>query len=434
MKEKKSEEKELEKCVQYFKQYPVYETLFAEFRKKYISLGGVRGSIRLEKLTKQQREELQGFMPNINPFEKGPVTVSFAKFGQELAKSRFGGISPEQLLEAYFGKKLITREQKREQFQSEWDLFFERILENSRSGEFVRFLTEQIEERKADYVFLKKLFKESPQKLEELLICIEKAIERLPEKRKEKKRLPIFAAEVTGNPHYFDVGTDGERMLRAYIKYRLGNVERVFLTEEKWEQFYQAGIIKDDLSNEVLTFGIKGKNFQGEEHQGMLGFAKEGQPLHVSLRTLGELSAAYGQHKKVFIVENPAVFEALIDCRQDKISAVCTSGQLRLAALVLLDMLAEEGHELYYAGDFDPEGLQIADKLKRKYQEHLNFWLYEKKYYEQCVSSVMLNESRLKLLDHVKSEGLKEMAQCIREQKHAGYQEGMVQAYIDDVK
>ena len=44
------------------------------------------------------------------------------------------------------------------------------------------------------------------------------------------------------------------------------------------------------------------------------------------------------------------------------------NGQPRLSSLLLLDLFAKAKMEVWYAGDFDPEGLLIAQKLKQYYQ------------------------------------------------------------------
>ena len=42
---------------------------------------------------------------------------------------------------------------------------------------------------------------------------------------------------------------------------------------------------------------------------------------------------------------------------------MCTYGQVRLSGIILLNLLIESGLKIYYSGDLDPEGIQIADKL-----------------------------------------------------------------------
>ena len=44
---------------------------------------------------------------------------------------------------------------------------------------------------------------------------------------------------------------------------------------------------------------------------------------------------------------------------------MCMNGQPRMSAVLLLDLLADAGVKLYYAGDFDPEGILIAQKIRK---------------------------------------------------------------------
>lgn len=46
---------------------------------------------------------------------------------------------------------------------------------------------------------------------------------------------------------------------------------------------------------------------------------------------------------------------------------MCMNGQPRLAALIALDLLAAAGTGVCYAGDLDPEGLLIGQKLADYY-------------------------------------------------------------------
>ena len=109
---------------------------------------------------------------------------------------------------------------------------------------------------------------------------------------------------------------------------------------------------------------------------------------------------------------------------------VCVSGQPRLATLLLLDFL-KENHRFWYAGDFDPEGLLIAQRLKERYGEALDFWKYEVQWYEQYLSSVRLSESRIKKLEHVYMQELQGIKEGIQKRKRAAYQEAMLQVYLE---
>ncbi|HBN86258.1 MAG TPA: hypothetical protein DDZ89_20740, partial [Clostridiales bacterium] len=74
-------------------------------------------------------------------------------------------------------------------------------------------------------------------------------------------------------------------------------------------------------------------------------------------------------------------------------------GNLKLACFVLLDMLAKEGTQIFYSGDFDPEGLAIADALKNRYKDQLTLWRYTKHDYLSALSDKSLSPLRIKKLD-----------------------------------
>lgn len=73
---------------------------------------------------------------------------------------------------------------------------------------------------------------------------------------------------------------------------------------------------------------------------------------------------------QIYLLENPAVFSIFIK-KYPKCAAVCVNGQPQLSTLVLLDFL-QENYTFYYQGDFDPEGLLIAQRLKERYGEKLS--------------------------------------------------------------
>lgn len=130
--------------------------------------------------------------------------------------------------------------------------------------------------------------------------------------------------------------------------------------------------MKDDLSNVVLTYHLHGRKKDGELHLGLEGFAQENEPVQLTLMTLGSLQDVWAENDMVYVVENPAVFSYL--CKQyPEGSFVCGNGQIRLAVWVLMDFLCQH-HHFCYGGDFDPEGLLIAQKLKERYQDRLSFW------------------------------------------------------------
>lgn len=143
------------------------------------------------------------------------------------------------------------------------------------------------------------------------------------------------------------------------------------------------------------------------------------------------LVALEKQSYKVFVFENPAVSYDLVIQYQDKEikpSLVCTSGQPTLSALTLLDHLIKSGTMIYYSGDFDPEGLQMADNLKKRYEDRLNFLEMTVENYLKLKSEVNIT-SRIKKLDRISSEKLSPLVLALRNYKKAGYQELLIKEY-----
>ena len=92
---------------------------------------------------------------------------------------------------------------------------------------------------------------------------------------------------------------------------------------------------------------------------------------------------------------------------------------------MILDLLEASKAELYYNGDFDPEGLQIADKLKQRYKR-LHLWCYSIENYENIKGTVDVEE-RLVKLNRIKSKELAPIIESMRKEKVAGYQETLVE-------
>lgn len=74
-----------------------------------------------------------------------------------------------------------------------------------------------------------------------------------------------------------------------------------------------------------------------------------------------------------------------------------------------LSSVKAEHHILYYSGDFDPEGLLIARDIKIRYGEKAVLWNYKSELYEKYVSEIVLDESRLKKLEKIKTDELQEI-------------------------
>ena len=100
------------------------------------------------------------------------------------------------------------------------------------------------------------------------------------------------------------------------------------------------------------------------------------------------------------------------------------------AGLVVLDLLAKAGNRIYYAGDLDPEGLLIAQKLSRYYKGEFHYWHMEVSDYEKCRSGEEISSKRMKILERISDERLKPVVKEIEKYGTAGYQEMLVDGEI----
>lgn len=443
MRQKDEHEAKLKECLAYFQARPVYRRLFEKLRDKYAGLGHFGGTAVLQNLSPEEKTQLGGFLRR-DYTENKSVTVSASLFEKCLADSRFSGITMEELLTAYFGEELTVRKEERKKEKEKKESFFAGILEGREESPGGKWLQTVLAGRLNGYELVMQQYRENPEALKKLLNHVLNGIDSLPyqslsedsgERQKgRRKLLAVFAAEITGNPHYFDAGTTAEKLLTAYLETAVPPEMFSDLsgTERKNQLFYQAGILKDDLSNEVLAYGIRAWKRDGSLHAGLEGFFQEHEPVRLTLRTLSGLEKLRASREQICIVENPAVFSVLID-RYPKVPALCVNGQPRLAALLLLDLLKED-HVFYYAGDFDPEGLLIAQRLKERYGKRLRLWRYEGELYLNHLSEVSLSEARLKKLEKVRLPELQEIRELMLKEKKAAYQENMLRDLLEDLE
>ena len=124
-------------------------------------------------------------------------------------------------------------------------------------------------------------------------------------------------------------------------------------------------------------------------------------------------------------------------CRRSRLHhpLVCTSGQLKEGSWQLLDLLSQTGCQFYYAGDFDPEGLSIADRLWKEYGTRVHFWHMEPQDYRRAISEKEIaGENRLRQLEQIECPALRPTAQAVLQEKRAGYQEALAEQYLEDLR
>ena len=427
-------------CVAYFKSTKGFHRVMLRMKEKVKSLGAVGGTIVLNNPVLVEKEALEGLMRKDYSKNKS-ITVSLASFQESLKRTKFRDVELSEVLQVYFDDPLESTKSLAQAYSDKRDGFFFNFFEDYRDTRAGEWLERNYKSKKGVYATLVKRFDAEMQKYEsepELLkselnyIC--RGLNSLPYTYGGNLRLPVFATEISKNPHFFDIGTFPGQMLVSGICH-VFNEEKPSSAEQRAMLLYRAGILNDDVSNHVLCYGLEGG------HSGWAGFVANGEPLVATLANLNRVSDIRTSNGKAYIFENPAVFSSVLDKLSDvdgnKIaihaSLICTYGQVKIAALVLMDMLANNGCKMYYSGDFDPEGLQIADRLKSRYGDKLIFWHYKVEDYLLAKSDNRIDPSRLKKLDSIKDQELVELANIIKAQGVAGYQERLIEELMGDV-
>lgn len=425
---------EINEAVEYFKKKPVYEKLFKEFKKKYESLGKVGGIAVLTGLSPGDKEDISGFLMKDFTSEE-EVRVSAKLFEKALLKSRFSGLTTLEILTHYFGIKLRTNKEKSEEDEGKRAEYLAELTGYTDKAYIKEWLTGIFCGGSDGAVVIARSYNADKEELKVILQKLIKAIPLLPYFRggKKKELLAVFAAQAAGNPHFFDDNTLAGNLLTAFLRdyFCFGYEDDLSEAENRSKVLFKAGIIKDTLSNDVIAYGIRGRCVDGSLHQGMEGFLHQKEPVKLSLLTLANLEETFTNSvdRRIYIVENPAVFSILIS-RFPERAFICSYGQIRRAVFMLLDLF-DKNTVFSYAGDFDPEGLLIADRLKKRYGDRLAFWKYEPDIYLRYMSEEKLTKQRIKKLDGVMDNTLLQIGELMREEGCAAYQESMLEEYVN---
>lgn len=416
----------LMEAVQYFQSKKGYDALFRLFRKKYESLGRIGGSVKLSGFSPEEMEEVALFM-GASPhhlLQKG--TLLLLDFEHRLKQTRFSGISLHELLEAFFGEKIQSKNAVKEEIVTAQQKTLD--LMKKRYPQIHQWFT-YLEGRTPDTLWIWRLLLETD--FEEEVRILQSAYSSLPSK---VERYPLFSQRVTGNPHSFDLST-ARGKLWIHFLYVLSGGEGPppSQTEPINDLLLSFNLLRDDIANFVTAANLIAHT-AGVPHPVWKTATESGTILNVPLRELlkvEEVKTATNS-QKVYVVENSGVFSALMDIVPHA-PLLCTHGQFKLAGLRLMDLLVKSGHTLHYSGDFDPEGLSMAVRFKERYGEQGHLWRMTVKDYQLSMPVVELGERRGKLAS-LKNSVLCDLAAAIEIEGKMGYQEGILLQLIQDLQ
>jgi uncharacterized protein (TIGR02679 family) len=195
----------------------------------------------------------------------------------------------------------------------------------------------------------------------------------------------------------------------------------------------EVGIVSDNIASMVHAFGVQLETNDGL-HPAFEAFNKRKEPYVLTVENLKSIVGAKATKNKVYVVENEMVFLHLVEnAKEQDVTLLCTSGQLRVAAFLLLDFLLQSGAIIYYSGDLDPEGMDIADRLWKRFGNAVRMWRMNAEDYNKSISKEKLSERQLAKLGNLKNTTLCHTAEFVRKEKKAGYQENLLKQLLSDI-
>ena len=389
---------------------------------KYQSLGHLGGQVVLNQLNFQEQEAIGGLLGL--DLKDGYLRLTYQQLERCLNATRFEGADLLQVFELLKEDKIYTKQETKRWKESKLIHFKDSLKERFKNTFCIEWLNDYLDNDK----LVNRFYQDSPQEYEEILNFVCDALNQLPIHSDNIEGLAIFAQKITKNPHYFDEDLPKELLLRGINDlFQLQIDGRSSL--EMNELLEKGGLLKDECSNYCYICHL----LPNCKPLSWLGFFEEYEPWNLNLFNLNKVKGNFVS-MPVFVVENPSVFYQLCTfVRKNKLNAglISSNGQINICTYLLLDRLVDSGCSLYYAGDYDPEGLLIADKLKERYQEKLVLWCYDEKLFEKiCIHQLEVSNKRIQMLKSLKSEELLDIASMIEKMNSFGYQEGLVNEYM----
>lgn len=426
-------EQNVVEAVEYFKTEKFYQKLFLAFRKKYESLGRIGGSVSLDVFSIEEIERLSRFLGIREDHLLEKKTVTLKQFEKQLQSYRFGDLSLKELLEAYFKEPLISNKERKEKRRLRKENFLG-DLKNKYT--YVNEWLSYIELNHADSYWIHQLITSSHEKFEQCVAILNQVVKNLPG---NPIRLPVFAQQMTKNPHSFDQNQDlGKLLLHLFtVTKALSMNESVKIpntSEEKTELLFEFNVLRDDITNYVSVANILAETSDNKNQVWEVA-SKTNTVLNVPLRELIQVESLYptGSGDDVWLVENSGVFSAILD-QVPNVPLICTHGQFTLAVWRCLDLLVRRNCTLYYSGDFDAEGIGMANRLLERYPEQIKLWKMDTMSYEKSVfTEEKLSEKRLNQLSGINTEELEEIKNKILHLKFPGYQEALLDEMIEEL-
>lgn len=398
---------------------PGFQRFVEAWIKQYQRLGHLGGRIVLEDLNDAEKQCLGGLGWSLS---QNRLDLTYVQFLKKLKKTRFGEADFFKTLEILNQSLIYSQKEIKELKILAFEEFKDNLFHIFQDTQAYTWLKTYLSTDR----YVKRYFEQDQHLFQSVLENVCHALNQLPVYQSSFELLPVFSQNITKNPHYFDEDLPRELLLKG-IAHDLYHEDISFYSFKMIDVLYSAGILRDDLSNYCYICHIQPQKV----YLTWRGFYEAYEPWNVNLYNINVIKDLF-KSSDIFIFENPSVFRVMCDfikCHKIDVGLVCSNGQINFCTYLLLDKLVDSGCSLYYAGDYDPEGLVIAEKLKQRYQE-LHLFCYKVSLFERIkIKQIDIPSKRLQMLNQIKTEDLKNIARAIQQERAFGYQEGLIDVY-----
>ncbi len=244
--------------------------------------------------------------------------------------------------------------------------------------------------------------------------------------------LAVFAAEITSNPYEFDEGTVlGDWLFRILALTYGDKPAGMSYMEYRDRVFEHYGILLDDIFHFLSVSHMLARS-NGEVNSVWSASCRNQVSWKAPLKHILKTDLIYPElGDALILVENASVFY-ILSAMFNSLPIVCFHGKLRKSIWTFMDKLSKDA-KVYYAGDFDPEGLKMADDLKQAYGDMIDLSLMRMKYYEGSKPRTKIKPANLDILDKIRDEKLKEVAEAIKDTKLVGHQYNLIEMYVEHI-
>ena len=437
----------VQKAVTFFTQANLHR-LLAKLREKYIEIGRVGGQVLLENTTPSERREIASFLAR-PPYADSNLKIKLSDIEKALQHSFNCGL-PELLAAFFPGQPLVTRQAKREahaihqaDFRASLLSIASTLPEGSQGKHWL-----QHGQHGQEWIFsrFKNSHADEQERQLKLVRYIANVLNQLPEPD-APERLALFAQRTCGDPHALDSNMPAGRLLLLALNDLAQGLEESSSQRTKTPQdreqelrlYKDAGLLVDTVSSSVATFNLASAIYHNDTSDPLVQAAGK-RVLLLPMRQLLEWKRLTPASTRIYMFENPQVFEEAIAALESTSSLptlVCTSGWPSAATLRLLDQLLEESPDncLYYSGDFDLKGLQIATYLAARYQGRCHPWHFDATSYEIALKAdgIEAPAGELKMLNAL-PEVFKPLVKRMQEKQKWAFQEGIVELLVNDLR